>query len=84
MSSSPLVIMALTSFLVLPGGSLQALKPDTVTDLLSRDEFQQAEVLLDRPAPVERAVEPEDRDRERLEGGTRHFAVAQAKHSDTQ
>ncbi|PYS01953.1 MAG: hypothetical protein DMG12_14745 [Acidobacteria bacterium] len=48
MSSSPLVIMALTSFLVLPGGSLQALKPDTVTDLLSRDEFQQAEVLLDR------------------------------------
>jgi len=48
MSSSPLVIMALTSFLVLPGGSLQALKSDTVTDLLSRDEFEQAEVLLDR------------------------------------
>jgi tetratricopeptide (TPR) repeat protein len=49
MSSSPLIIlMALTSFLVLPGGSLQAVQTNTVTDLLSRDEFQQAEVLLGR------------------------------------
>src|SRR5437867_6206374 len=49
MSSSPLIVlMALTSFVQLPGGALQAVKGNAVTDLLSRDEIAQAEVLLDR------------------------------------
>lgn len=47
MSSSPLIVlMALTSFLVLPGGSAQGLKSDSVADLLLKDEVQQAEALL--------------------------------------
>jgi len=33
---------------MLPGGSLQAVKADAVTELLSRDDFQEAEILLDR------------------------------------
>ncbi len=49
MSSSPLVVlMALTSFLILPGGSIQSINPDSVSDLLLRDEVEQAELLLDR------------------------------------
>jgi len=43
-----MILMALTSFLMLPGGSLQAVKADAVTELLSRDDFQEAEILLDR------------------------------------
>jgi len=57
MSSSPLtILMALTSFLMLPGGSLQAVKTGAVEELLSRDEYQQAEVLLDRLPRTAEAV----------------------------
>ena len=46
MSSSPLfVLMALTSFLVLPGGGIQT-PGGSVADLLLQDEIAQAEVLL--------------------------------------
>lgn len=49
MSSSPLlVLMALTSFLVLPGGSLQISKTGSVAELLLRDEVVLAEALLDQ------------------------------------
>ncbi len=49
MSSSPLVVlMALTSFLILPGGSIQNVTPDSVSNLLLQDDVEQAEVLLDR------------------------------------
>ena len=57
MSSSPLtILMALTSFLMLPGGSLQAVKTGAVEELLSRDEYQQAEVFLDRLPRTAEAV----------------------------
>lgn len=46
MSSSPLIVfMALSSLLVLPGGSLQT-TGGTVADLLGRDEIDAAEALL--------------------------------------
>jgi predicted aspartyl protease len=48
MSSSLLILITLTSLLVLPGGPLQALKTDSVADLLLTDEVQQAETLLDK------------------------------------
>src|SRR2546429_9909810 len=54
MSSCPLiliVLMALTSLLMLPGNSgalAQTAKPDSVADLLIKDEIQQAEALLDK------------------------------------
>src|SRR5262249_10230839 len=47
MSSGPLLIlMALSSFLMLPGSGFQAAKPDSVTDLLLNDEIEKAETLL--------------------------------------
>src|SRR5687767_7089686 len=52
MSSSPLIVlMALTSVFVLPGGigsASQAPQSDSVADLLLKDDFVQAEVLLDK------------------------------------
>src|SRR5262245_29813009 len=49
MSSSMLIVlMALTSFLVLPGGSFQTTNADSVADLLLRDDLQQAEALLQK------------------------------------
>src|SRR6266498_2604541 len=54
MSSSPLtliVLMALTSLLVLPGNSgalAQTAKPDSVADLLTDDEVQLAEAMLNK------------------------------------
>src|SRR5262245_16461769 len=49
MSSGPLLIlMALTSFLVLPKGSSQASKPASVGELLLNDEIDKAEALLDQ------------------------------------
>lgn len=49
MSSRPLlIIMALTSFLIMPGGSLKASQVNSVADLLLRDEVDQAEALLDK------------------------------------
>ena len=40
--------MAITALRVLPGGTSQAIKSDSVADLLFKDEVQQAEVLLDK------------------------------------
>ena len=58
MSSSPLIVlMALTSILVLPGGSFQTARPESVADLLLKDEVQQAEAVLDRqPKTAETAA----------------------------
>lgn len=57
MSSSPLIVlMALTSFLVLPGGGSQALKADSVADLLLRDDIQQAEALLSKQPRTPEAI----------------------------
>src|SRR5262245_33408810 len=52
MSSGPLLIlMALTSFLVLPRPSFQTSKPLSVAELLLNDEIDKAEALLDRQPP---------------------------------
>jgi tetratricopeptide (TPR) repeat protein len=49
MSSSPLVVfMALSSFLIIPGGPIQEAGTESVSDLLLRDDVAQAELLLDR------------------------------------
>jgi len=54
MSSCPVIriaLMALTSLLVLPGNSCalaQTAKPDSVADLLLKDDIRQAEALLDK------------------------------------
>src|SRR5262245_16281275 len=49
MSSGPLLIlMALTSFLVLPRPRFQASKPASVAELLLNDEIDKAEDLLDQ------------------------------------
>jgi tetratricopeptide (TPR) repeat protein len=49
MSSGPLLIlMALTSFLVLPRPRFQASKPASVAELLLNDEIDKAETLLDQ------------------------------------
>src|SRR4051812_38869609 len=45
-SCLPLILMALSSFLVLPGGRSQAAKSDSVADLLITDEIDKAEALL--------------------------------------
>src|SRR6185369_14733630 len=47
-SCLPLIFMALTSFLVLPGGPFQTAKTDSVADLLQADEVDKAEALLDK------------------------------------
>src|SRR6267142_2838734 len=49
MSSGPLLIlMALTSFLVLPRRGFQASKPASVAELLLNDDIDKAEALLDQ------------------------------------
>ena len=58
MSSGPLLIlMALTSFLVLPRPGLQTSKPASVAELLLNDEIDKAEALLDsQPASAAAAA----------------------------
>src|ERR1044071_8711296 len=58
MSSSPpvLILMALTSLLILPGTSFQAVQPGSVADLLLKDEIQQAEALLDKQPRTAQSV----------------------------
>jgi len=46
----PLIFMALTSFLVLPGSALQGSKSDSVADLLLSDEIDKAEAALNKLA----------------------------------
>jgi predicted aspartyl protease len=60
MSSSPLfVLMALTSLLVLPGAAAnasQAPPSGSIADLLLKDDFDQAEALLDKQPRTAQAV----------------------------
>ena len=57
MSSGPLLIlMALTSFLVLPRPRFQASKPASVAELLLNDEIDKAEALLDQQPTSATAV----------------------------
>ena len=61
MSSSPLIVlMALTSLLVLPGALTQAsqsaTRADSVAGLLLKDQFEQAEALLDKQPVTAEAV----------------------------
>ncbi len=52
MSSRPaLVLMALTSFFILPGAAFQSQTADSVPDLIAQDELQKAEALLKDQAP---------------------------------
>jgi hypothetical protein len=57
MSSCPLLIMmALTSFLMFPGGGPEASQADSVSTLLQKDEVDKAETLLNSQPPTAEAI----------------------------